>query len=63
MRAFDLPDGEVRDRALQLVLENGAFILGSGTRSVRFRPPLNISTEEIDLAMDIIRKSLNALQP
>ena len=30
------------------------IILGSGDQSIRFRPHLNVSIEEIDTALDII---------
>ncbi len=59
MCAFDLPDESTRDNLLNLIIENGAIILGSGSVTVRFRPPLNISTEEIDQGLSIIRKSLD----
>ena len=62
MCAFDLPDGDTRDKVVNLILQNGAIILGSGTHTVRFRPPLNISQEEIDTGISIIRKSLDALR-
>jgi len=62
MCAFDMPDGDTRDKAVSLILQNGAFILGSGTHTMRFRPPLNISHEEIDTGISIIRKALNALR-
>ena len=62
MCAFDMPDEDTRDKAVSLILQNGAFILGSGTHTMRFRPPLNISREEIDTGISIIRKALNALR-
>lgn len=62
MCAFDLPDGIVRDRAVELVFKNGALILGSGTKSIRFRPPLNISRDEIDFGIEIIRKTLDSFR-
>lgn len=62
MCAFDLPDGDTRDKVTSLVLDNGAIILGSGTRTIRFRPSLNISREEIDIGISIIKKALDALR-
>ena len=62
MCAFDLPDTTVRDRSLKSIFENGAFILGSGPNSIRFRPPLNISRNEIDFGIEIIRKALNIIR-
>ena len=59
MCAFDLPSESLRDNVLNRIIENGAIILGSGENSVRFRPPLNISTDEIDHGLSIVRKSLD----
>ena len=61
MRAFDLPNAETRDKLLNQIIQNGTLILGSGDNAIRFRPPLNISTDEIDYGIDIIRKSLDAI--
>ena len=44
------------------IFEEGALILGSGHRSIRFRPHLNIKKSEIDIAVDIIRKALLKLK-
>jgi len=59
--AFDLPDGTVRDNLADLIIAEGALILGSGKKTIRFRPHLNISREEIDLADDIIRRAIAQL--
>ncbi len=56
--AFDLPTKEDRNAFLAKAYENGLLLVGSGNRSVRFRPPLNLSATEVDLGMDIIAKSL-----
>jgi len=56
--AYDLPDGEKRDKVTQLLEEEGALVLGCGNRSIRFRPHLNVSIEEIDTAISMMRKSL-----
>ncbi len=61
MCAFDLPDPKIRDKLLDLINQNGAIILGCGDNTVRFRPPLNVSTDEVDYGIDIIRKSLDTL--
>jgi L-lysine 6-transaminase len=62
MCAFDLPDGEFRKKFLKKVYENGAVMIGCGERSIRFRPPLTITKEEIDEGIEIIRKSLYELK-
>ncbi len=56
--AFDLSDGQQRDTALRFIAEEGVLMLGCGLKSIRFRPHLNISNEEIDLGVERIRKAL-----
>jgi len=56
--AYDLPNGAIRDRLTDLIQEEGAIILGAGHKSVRFRPHLNISKEEIDIAMTMMRSAI-----
>ncbi len=48
MCAFSLADGETRDRLVKACHEDGLLVLPCGTNSVRFRPPLSITAEEID---------------
>ena len=57
--AFDLPDTGSRDKMSQYIYEEGAIVLGSGVRSIRFRPHLNIDRNEIDLGIEMIRKALD----
>jgi L-lysine 6-transaminase len=59
--AFDLPNGSARDTLADLIIAEGALILGSGGKSIRFRPHLNITREEIDLADEIIRRAIARL--
>jgi len=59
--AFDLPSGDDRDTIANLISEEGALILGCGLQSIRFRPHLNISKDEIDQGMTIIRRALDRL--
>ena len=59
--AFDLPSGEERDKLSELLLEEGSILLGSGHQSIRFRPHLNVKTEDIDFGMDCFKKALNKL--
>jgi L-lysine 6-transaminase len=58
MCAVDFPDPETRDKARQLFYKNGALIPACGRSALRFRSPLNVSAEEIDQGVEIIRKSL-----
>ena len=57
--AFDLPEGNVRDSVVNNIMDEGAVILGSGVRSIRFRPHLNISRNEIDQGISMIKNSLD----
>ena len=57
--AFDLPDSDVRDSVVNNIMDEGAVILGSGVRSIRFRPHLNISRNEIDQGISMIKNSLD----
>lgn len=59
MAAFDLPSAELRDAALKAFLAHDVMVLASGHQSARFRPPLNLSTEE---AAEGIRRMEKALQ-
>ena len=56
--AFDLPSGTERDHVWGKMMDNNLLILTSGDQAIRFRPHLNVSTEDIDTAMDIISQSL-----
>ncbi len=61
MCAFDLPDSETRDKVLDKLAENKLLILGCGDNSIRFRPHLIITEEEIKHGIDIIRKVLKII--
>lgn len=61
MAAFDLPNPEKRNMLRQKMMEEGVIILGCGSRTIRFRPHLNISEEEIGIAVSKIRNSLAAM--
>jgi L-lysine 6-transaminase len=60
--AFDLPDGDLRGQLLGKARENGMLIVGCGERTVRFRPPLNLTTEEVDEGIEILRKSIGQIR-
>ncbi len=57
--AFDLPDGDTRAALLTEAKKDGMIALGCGARTVRFRPPLNITKAEVDEAMGIISTALD----
>lgn len=55
--AFDVSTPEKRTDIRRKALEKGLIILPCGERSLRFRPPLNVSREELDLGLRILRES------
>ena len=56
--AFDLPDPRARDLFRGLLWENGLIALKSGTRSIRFRPMLDLSPETIEEALAVVEDTL-----
>lgn len=60
-RAIDLPTTEFRNKFLNTVFENGLIMVGSGPRSARFRTPINITTDEIDAGLAIIKRVLQSM--
>jgi len=60
--AFDVRTADERLQLRKKALEKGLVVLGSGDRSIRFRPPLNIKREEIDEGIEILRQSLRAVK-
>ena len=59
--AFSLPDGATRSRFLAELLQRGVIMLGCGDRSVRFRPPLVITRDELQRGLAAIEESLVAI--
>jgi L-lysine 6-transaminase len=60
--AFDLPDPETRDEFWKGLFDRGALVLKSGERAIRFRPALDITTEVVDEAMDLLRQQCQAVR-
>ena len=58
--AFDLPTSDDRNQLVEKIMDNGALILGCGEKSIRFRPSLNISTDNIDRGIEIIEQSIKS---
>ncbi len=61
MCAFDLQDGKARDAFRKQLLNEKLLLVGCGEKSIRFRPHLIITREEIQLILQIIRKVLERL--
>lgn len=54
MVAFDLPTAEIRDKVIKDLYKRGMIVLSCGKKSIRFRPALNITKEEIDEGIETL---------
>lgn len=61
MCAIDLPTPEQRNLLREALWRDGMIILACGEQSLRFRPHLNVSKEEIRLALDKIEHNINKI--
>ena len=50
------PDAATRDRIVELAFERGILFLGAGPNSIRISPPLIVTKEEADVAMDVLEE-------
>jgi len=53
--AFDLPDPATRDEFWKGLFDRGLLVLKSGEKAIRFRPALDLTTEVVDEAMNLLR--------
>lgn len=60
--AFDLPSTHLRNEFIRIGFEKGAMFLGCATHSIRFRPTLTVTHEEIDRGIDIIDQTLKDIK-
>lgn len=58
MCAMDFNSPEERDLFKTKCYENGIVILGSGEQSIRFRPALNLTKEEVNEGIEIMKNVL-----
>jgi L-lysine 6-transaminase len=56
--AFDLPDSACRDTFITTTMKKGLVVLKCGPNTIRFRPPLNVTEEEIKKAAEILDEAL-----
>ena len=59
--AFDLPSSDKRDHLANHLMDEGSILLGSGNYSIRFRPHLNVTEDDINFGMDCFRRALKKL--
>jgi 4-aminobutyrate aminotransferase len=56
------PAPDLRDRMEMLAFERGLLILGCGPNTLRLCPPLVITRDQADFAVDTLEQCLQALQ-
>jgi 4-aminobutyrate aminotransferase len=52
------PAVEQRDRVVQRAFEKGVLLLGAGPNTIRIAPPLIVSREQADLALDVLEECI-----
>jgi 4-aminobutyrate aminotransferase len=52
---------ELRDRVVELAFERGLLILGAGENSIRLCPPLVVTREQCDFAVETLEECLQAV--
>jgi L-lysine 6-transaminase len=61
MCAIDLPDAGLRDRAITMLRETQVLVLPCGERTIRFRPALNVTTDELKVGVRALDDVLGRL--
>jgi L-lysine 6-transaminase len=61
MCALDLPDGDTRDQVIKGLREQKVIALGCGARSVRFRPALSVTEDELAIGLAALDRVLTSL--
>ena len=53
------PAPEQRDRIVELAFDRGVLLLGCGPNSIRLAPPLIVTKEQADIALDVLEECIN----
>jgi 4-aminobutyrate aminotransferase len=51
-----------RDRIVELAFERGVLMLGAGENSIRLAPPLIVTEEQADIAMDVLEECISIVE-
>ena len=51
-----------RDRIVELAFERGVLFLGAGENTIRIAPPLIVSQEQADIAMDVLEECIGIVE-
>lgn len=61
MCSFNFNDSKSRDQFRELAYKEKLIILGCGSRTIRFRPPLTVTKSELDEGLNICKKVLKLM--
>jgi L-lysine 6-transaminase len=61
--AMNLDAHQNRELIKEKALGKGLMLIGCSDRTIRFRPPLNLSKAEVDEGIDILRRCLKEMKP
>src|SRR5580693_1811692 len=61
MCALDLPSGPARDTAVRMLLEEHVVILPCGEQTIRFRPPLDVTEQDLGFGLAALDRVLATL--
>jgi 4-aminobutyrate aminotransferase len=53
---------EIRDRLEQLAFERGLLVLGAGPNTIRLSPPLTLTRDQADCAVDTLEECLKTME-
>jgi 4-aminobutyrate aminotransferase len=56
------PNGEARSRVLRRAFESGLLVLGCAESTIRLMPPLMVSREQADFALDVLERCLREVE-
>jgi len=59
-RASNKPAPELRERVESACFERGLIVLGAGTNTIRWSPPLILTKENVDVALEIFDEAVGA---
>src|SRR6266581_464624 len=54
--------GGERDRIVELAFQRGVLFLGAGESAIRLSPPLIVTKEQADVALDILEEAISAVE-
>jgi L-lysine 6-transaminase len=61
--AMDMDAHQNRELIKEKALGKGLMLIGCSDRTIRFRPPLNLSKAEVDEGIEIVRRCLKEMKP